>query len=101
MSDPAVFKARDSMQRQHLVRNLGLALDSSWATSYVASRAYEGDSTSLYLWSFYSVGLTNGMRWGRIQGREMAFDDVYGTTAQNVASRTRARTARRRKAVRR
>jgi hypothetical protein len=87
----AVFTARDAYQRRHLLASLGWALERPGSVEYVAGDAREGEATSLYLWTFYAAGLRDGLR----SGREAAFDEVYGSSARDVAGRTKARQARR------
>jgi hypothetical protein len=91
----AVFRARDAHQRRHLLTNLDQALTLDRTTELVAACAYEGPETSLYLWSFYDVGWSEGYRAGYGNGREAAFDHVYGSSARDVVARTKARKSRR------
>lgn len=105
MTYPAVFTAGDSKQRQHLLDNVGVALDLLLSVAYVAENSYEGDETSVYLFSFYDVGFSEGYRYGRDRGRKRgideAFDHIYGDKAADVAARVQARRKRRTKAKRR
>lgn len=58
---PVVFTASDAYQRETLLWSVSRALDADPEdVAFVASRADEGDSTSVYLFSFWRVGRRDG-----------------------------------------
>lgn len=62
---PAVFTASDSYQRDTLLWSPDRALDADPEDiAYVASRADEGDSTSVYVFTFWRVGRRDGWQAG-------------------------------------
>lgn len=91
----AVFTARDARQRRHLLWALGEALgdDAGPVVAQVAEQSYDGEDTSLYLWTFYDVGLSVGYRAGYRRGVDAG---VHGTDARSVAARAKARQRRKR-----
>lgn len=99
-----VFRAHDSAQVEALVSHLGRALDLPAEVKYVAHASFEGDETSLFLWSFFQRGYVMGWRGGKDAGRDGAYDYVFARrpkprrdTAKHVASRAKARHRKRSK----
>jgi hypothetical protein len=93
----AVFTARDSHQREHLLRMIGWALEAEGTVDYVSRRAFEGEGTSVYLYSFYELGWSGGQE----HGIEYAYDRFHGRKASDIAARVGARSKRRKKVKRR
>lgn len=96
----AVFVAHDAAQREHLLKAIGWALDRPDDAGVVSRRAFEGDDTSVYLFSFYDVGVSTGYQLGRERGMDLAIDHYRGdkpsvdTVAR--AARHQAKQARKR-----